>query len=62
MTVTITEPDTIKLPRHRGERDTQRDTLDWFHKTLEGRIPNGYGQHRANPYAAFRYQVTETTK
>lgn len=62
MTVTIIEPDTVKLPRHRGERDTQRDTLDWFNKALAGRVPNGKGQHRLNPYAGFRYQVTEATK
>lgn len=59
-TMTATEPtSTTRTPKRRGERDTARDTLDWFHKTIEGRIPNGPGKHRLNPYAQFSYTVVE---
>jgi hypothetical protein len=35
----------VRPPRHRGERDTIRDTLDWVDQTLKGHVPNRDGRH-----------------
>jgi hypothetical protein len=49
----------VRPPRHRGERDYARDTLDWVEQTLKGHVPKRDGLHRESPYAHIRYQVTE---
>ena len=48
-----------RIPKHRGERDTERDTQDWADKTFMGYVPKGPGRYRESPYAAFRYIVKE---